>query len=517
MRRYRDRVNGADQHDRPAVANGPATRAATTAASPRPTVVLDGSALAVGDIVQLAFGAADVALADSARVAAARSNAQSLAVTRPVYGRTTGVGGNRLIPIDDSPAPESDDFDPALALLRSHASSSGPKRSPQRVRAMLVVRLNQLAAGGSGIDPAVLDGLLDMIRHDALPPVREYGGVGTGDLPALATTALALVGESPTSTPLGRVIPLGISDALPLLSSNAATIADAALALGRLSGLAHAALWIAAATFTGAGGNPEAFSRAVEEVTPFDGAQVVCRTMRRLTAGAPPAARIQDPFALRALPQVHGPLLDALSTLSDVATRLANAPTENPVYLPGTDVVHHGGFHVAYLAQSLDSTRLALAEAAQLSLARLSLLCAPDNTGLPAFLANGRPGASGVMVVEYVVASALAELRAAATPAALQTVTLSNGVEEDASFASLGARQALIAADAFRGALAGELLAAIRCLRMKQLEPAPLRALLAACSDFGTSLADRDLTPDLQLAEAVLDRVSAHDGNFDAL
>jgi histidine ammonia-lyase len=478
-------------------------------------IVLDGASLTAADVALIAAGDADVRLASEARDAAGRAHAQSMAVTRPVYGRTTGVGGNRLIPLDDAPADE--DFDPALALLRSHASSSGLLRAPERVRATLAVRLNQLAAGGSGIDPAVLDGLLDMLRCDALPPVREYGGVGTGDLPALATTALALLGEIPTSLPLGRAVSLGISDALPLLSSNAATIADAAIALSRLQGLGNAAMAIAAATFVGAAGNGEAFSRAVEDVTPFDGAQRVCRTMRRLTAGAPAAARIQDPFALRALPQVHGPLLDALTSLTDVVAKLANAPAENPVYRPGFDVVHHGGFHVAYLAQSLDSTRLAVAEAAQLSLARLSLLCAPENTGLPAFLADGRPGASGVMVVEYVTASALAELRAAATPAALQTVTLSNGVEEDASFASLAARQALATAEAFRGVLTGELLAAVRCLRMKELAPPPLLGLLAACSGFGTSLADRDLTADLRLAEDVLDAVVMHDGDFDAL
>jgi histidine ammonia-lyase len=476
-------------------------------------IVLDGASLTAADIARIATGGADVRLAGEARDAAASANSQSLAVTRPVYGRTTGVGGNRLVSIDEA----GEGFDPALALLRSHASSSGPLRSRERVRAMLAVRLNQLAAGGSGINPAVLDGLLDMLAKDALPPVREYGGVGTGDLPALATAALAMLGETPTEPALGRVVPLGISDAVPLLSSNAATIADAAIALGRLRGLARAALTIAAATFVGASGNGEAFSRAVEDVTPFDGAQAVCRTMRRLTAGAPAAARIQDPFALRALPQVHGPLLDALTSLADVVMRLANAPSENPVYRPGFDVVHHGGFHVAYLAQSLDSARLALAEAAQLSLARLSLLCGPENTGLPAFLADGRPGASGVMVVEYVVASALAELRAAATPAALQTVTISNGVEEDASFASLGAREALIAVDAFRGVLAGELVAAVRCLRMKQLDPPPLRGLLAACAAFGPSVADRDLTADLQVAEDVLDSVIAVDADFDAI
>ncbi|MGH3267271.1 MAG: aromatic amino acid lyase, partial [Trebonia sp.] len=212
---------------------------------------------------------------------------------------------------------------------------------------------------------------------------------------------------------------------------------------------------------------------------------------------------IQDPFALRALPQVHGPLLDALRTLDAMVTRLANAHAENPTYA-GDGVVHHGGFHLAYLAQALDAARLALAQAAQLSLARLSMLCAPEVTGLPAFLADGRPGSSGVMVVEYVVASALAQLRTLATPAGLQTVILSNGVEEDASFAALAARQALDAVASYRTVLAGELVAAVRCLRRKGLAPRPLRALLDACADLDPSIADRDLTADLQRAEALL-------------
>jgi histidine ammonia-lyase len=385
---------------------------------------------------------------------------------------------------------------------------------------MLIVRLNQLAAGGSGIELDVVDGLLDLLRSDALPPVREYGGVGTGDLTPLATTALALLGEVRTAHPLHRTVRFGIADALPLLSSNAATIGDAALACARLRGLARASLVVAAATFVGCAGNGEAFARPVEDVTPFEGAQWVCRTMRRLIGDAQAPARIQDPFALRALPQVHGPLIDALAVLSDTVTRLANASAENPVYPPPRpgdgphDVVHHGGFHMAYLAQALDSVRLALAEAAQLSLARLSLLCAPANTGLPAFLADGRAGASGVMVVEYVVAAALAELRSAATPAALQSVTLSNGVEEDASFASLAARQALDVVGPYRSVLAGELLGAVRCLRGKGVAPVALAGLLHDCSGLSADVADRDLTADLLTAEDVLDHAAERDGRF---
>ncbi|MDT4927694.1 MAG: histidine ammonia-lyase [Pseudonocardiales bacterium] len=463
---------------------------------------LDGSSLTVTDIARVAAGGLPVRVTSMARALAARAYADQTAARRPVYGRSTGVGGNRLIPLED-PQPAAPG-DPALALLRSHASSLGPLRSPERVRATLVIRLNQLAAGGSGVDPNVIDGLAAMIGNDALPPIRELGGVGTGDLAALATTALALVGEAKTSNPLSEPVTFGIGDALPLLSSNAATIADAALASVALRDLARQSLIIAAASFAGVNGNPEAYSPVVELVTPFPGAQEVCRTMRELIDVDQPISRIQDPYALRALPQVHGPLLDALDTLDAVVEKLVSAPSENPVFLPHEEVAHHGGFHVAYLAQALDALRLALAQAAQLSLSRLSMLCDPAMTGLPAFLGDGRPGASGVMTVEYVVASALSSLRALATPASLQTVTLSHGVEEDASFASLAARQALDSVPIFRSVLAGELLAASRCLRVRNLAPAGLAEWVQRCSVLDASTADRDLTADLLLAEVLL-------------
>jgi histidine ammonia-lyase len=190
--------------------------------------------------------------------------------------------------------------------------------------------------------------------------------------------------------------------------------------------------------------------------------------------------------------------------LDRIAGRLANTPSENPVFLPEDEVAHHGGFHMAYLAQALDGVRLALAQAAQLSLARLSMLCDPAMTGLPAFLGDGRPGASGVMTVEYVSASALATLRGLASPASVQTVTLSHGVEEDASFASLAARQALDAVPVYRSVLAGELVAALRCVRMRNLAPPPLRDWLERCRVVDSRLADRDLTADLTAAESLL-------------
>ncbi len=467
---------------------------------------LDGERLTCADIVAAARQHEPVVLDPAGRDRARRSHELAVQVSgeRALYGRSTGVGANRSVPV-------AANDEHALALLRSHATGAGPLRSPERVRAMLVVRLGQLAAGGSGVSPALLDAVAAMLAAGALPPVRELGSVGTGDLAALATTALALAGEAPTTCPVPSTHAFTSHDALPFLSSNAAVIGDAALACADLSMLARSAVVVAAMTYTATGGNREAFADAVERVTPFEGARQVCRWMRSLTAGAPEPRRIQDTFGLRTLPQVHGPVLDALAALDIVVSALANAPGENPVVLAQTGTVaHHGGFHAAYLGQALDAALVAVAQSAQLAAARLGSLMDPVTTGLPPFLGDGTAGASGVMALEYVAAAALGDLRALAAPAGLQSVVVSRGVEEDASFASLAARQALGAVPPLRTLLACELVAAVRASRLGDVVPSGelLRTVADICAQLPEQRQDRDLTADVELADRLLARLA---------
>ncbi len=417
--------------------------------------------LACSVISEIATGIVDIKLdpVGLARAARGRALADDLAGRRPIYGRGTGVGANRTVEVLDRSAA-------ALALIRSHATSAGPLRSAERVRAMLAIRIHQLGQGGSGVTPAVVEALTAMLRADALPPVREYGSIGTGDLSALATTAAALLGEVPTSAPLPVTVAMDANDALAFISSNAATLADAALAVADLQRLSRAALGVATLSFAALRGNPEAFSAPVEAATPFPGAARVCRIMRASVDGGGPPARIQDPYGLRALPQVHGLALDCLDALSVVVTALAGASSENPVFAQPDSVAHHAAFHMAYLSTALDTARSGLAQSGQLIQARLAALVDPALTGLPAFLGDGSPGASGVMITEYVAASGLAALRSAATPTAVQGISVSRGVEEDASFASLGARQALDSVQPYRTMLACELVVAVRAVRL---------------------------------------------------
>ncbi len=441
---------------------------------------LDGERLSLEEIVAIAGGApAELGPGGRERAATAHRLALRVASERLVYGRTTGVGANKDAAIEPGEGRAH-----AERLLRSHATSAGAVRDPRRVRATMAIRLNQLAAGGSGARPEVLDALAMLLAEGSTPSVREHGGVGTGDLGALATIALALPGVAWTA-----------GDALPFLSSSAATLADAALGVAGLSELAEAAVAVAAVTFAAVDGQPEAFDQAVEAITPYDGARRVCRSMRAMAApeaspAVPPSpspsrvasiagarrgpARLQDPFALRCLPQVHGLALDRLQAAAAVVEDGSCAAAENPVVSVATGrFVHHGGFHAAYLTSALDSALLAVAAAAGQSTRRLAMLLDPGLTGLPAFLGDGTPGASGAMGLEYAAGSALGDLRALAVPAALQTLSVSRGVEDDASYASLAARQALDARSAYAVVVACELVAAVRAVGLRGLDLPP--------------------------------------------
>ena len=458
---------------------------------------IDGQSLTSSEIARAGAGPVAVEVTDEARQRAVRSYEQAVLAggRRAIYGLTTGVGANRLVEV-------SPDTDSAQALLRSHATSAGPTRSDDRVRAMLVIRLNQLCAGGAGVRPEVIDALGEMIRADALPTIREFVGIGTAELSALATTALALQARSLLGD--GPELVFGPHDALPFISSNAAALSDAALAWQSFTDCAQAALVVASLSFAAVRGNAEAYAPPVELATPMPGAQATARAMRRLV-GSPEPARIQDPYGLRALPQAHGILLDALASLDEVIARFANAPSENPSFLSDGSVAHHGGFHAGYLALAADTAAIAAIQSAQLGLNRLTYVSEPNHTGLEPFLGDGTAGASGVMVVEYVAAAALGDLRASAAPASTQSITLSRGLEDTASWASLAARKLLTASDRYCLLVACELVAALRAIRMSRPPLTELQqAAVERCAGLPSALEDRDLSGDIDQAVALL-------------
>ncbi|WP_326790923.1 aromatic amino acid ammonia-lyase [Streptomyces sp. NBC_00151] len=512
-------------------------------------VVLDGRGTGVDDVVRLADGTARPVPGTEAMKRAEESwcAARRIAATGRVYGRSTGVGANR-----DEDVPTEAAAGHGLRLLRSHAGAIGEELPARQVRAMLAVRANQLLAGGAGLRPTVVTALCEALESGAYPVVNEFGSVGTGDIAALAQVGLALAGEHPWRGPDGSAVPerersgtrsgegpgtrsgggpasgppaldnaapgplaLDNNDALALISSNALTVGQSALALHELRGLIGATQVVAALSLLAVDGSHEAYAAPVHAARPHRGSIEVARRMRELIGAAdrpaPPLGRIQDPYGFRCLPQIHGPAHDAADALEEVLSVEINAAAENPLISPeDMAAYHHGGFYQAQLALALDHFRLAVTQVARLSTSRLSTLNEPVYTRLRPFLADQEPASSGVMILEYAAGAALGDLRAFSAPASLGHAVLSRGVEEQASFASLAARQTLRACGAFRLVVGCELVAAVRALRQRDLRPDPGlpagRALELAEAALEPEQADRPLTDDVTAAAALLDR-----------
>ncbi|MQA93787.1 MAG: aromatic amino acid lyase [Streptosporangiales bacterium] len=472
-------------------------------------VELDGRSLTPESVAAVARRGSGVRLSPTARRRVARSAAaaEAAARRRVVYGRNSGVGANRDVTADPTGH--------GRRLLDSHTAGAGEPYPAEVGRAALVVRANQLAAGGSGVSPAVVDALTAAARAGAVPVLHRGGGLGTGDLTALAELGQALSGGAPWRDRGAPVVRLRDSDVLPLLSSNAVTTAEAALALLDLSELLTAAEAVGALSVVALSGNTEAYDPRVHRARPHPGQAEAAARLRALLAGAPLVPRrVQDPFGLRALPQVHGPAWEAAHRLYDALLIELNAAAENPLVISG-DVLHNGNWHAAPLAVALDSLRLALFGPASLSAARVTALLDPELSGAPAFLAQGPAGSSGAMTMEYVSQGALSRLRQAAAPAVLGTVVLSQGVEDHASFAPLAAELTTGSVAPLRTVLAAELVCAVRAMRLREvtpesLAPAPVGRLYAAvAAALPEGAGDRPLTPDLAAAERLLPRLAA--------
>lgn len=387
-------------------------------------VVLDGVGLGVEDVVRLADGAARPVPGTDAmkRVEEVWGVARQIAATGRVYGRSTGVGANRN---EDVPTEAAADH--GLRLLRSHAGAIGAELPARQVRAMLAVRANQLLAGGAGLRPGVVTALCEALESGAYPVVNEFGSVGTGDIAALAQMGLALAGEhewiAPATVAGGSAVrgwsvtgvpepqALDNNDALALISSNALTLGQSALALHELRGLIAATQVVAALSLLAVDGSHEAYAAPVHAARPHRGSVEVARRMRALIGSAdrptPPLGRIQDPYGFRCLPQIHGPAHDAADALEGVLAIEINAAAENPLISPeDLTAYHHGGFYQAQLALALDHFRLAVTQVARLSTSRLSTLNEPAFTRLRPFLADHEPAASGVMILEYAAGAA---------------------------------------------------------------------------------------------------------------
>src|SRR4051794_2638761 len=480
--------------------------------------MLDGHSMTPEAVAAAAAGAS-VRCEDAARArnaAALRIVEAHVAEGRAFYGVTTGVGVLRDRPVGDHAEHQR-------ALLRSHAAGTGAPMAPRLVRAAMVVRLNQLLAGGAGVSDALLDALAGALGAGIVPVAHERGSLGTGDLVSLAEIALAVLGDGeayaggerlPAAEALARAglaaPALGPRDGAAFISSNAPTIGRAALVAHDARRLHEAALAVAALAFEAFGADPVVLDARVHAARPLAGQGAVAERMRALLAGGGdvPRRAVHDPFGFRCQPQVDGVTLDALAALERVLEAELNAAAENPLVVAGDGVaLASGNFHTGALALALDGLRAALAQAAWLVADRVSALLDERLSGLRAGLGDGPGASSGALILEYTAHGAAGEISALAAPAVTYHASIAAGIESHASFAPTAARLGQLALDHYADALAAELVVALRALRLAGRTPkgAGTRALHArAQALLPAELGDRPLAADLRLARSLV-------------
>ena len=420
-----------------------------------------GEHLTIADVVRVARERAEVALSPHARERVAQSRAmveQLVRDGRVVYGITTGVG--ELAGVHISPQQSAK---LQVNIVRSHSAGVGDPLPEEVVRAMMLLRAHALALGYSGIRPQTLTLLVEMLNRGLHPIIPSQGSVGaSGDLAPLAHLALALIGEGDV-TVTGAPMPsrdalagAGLSPALltakegvALINGTQAMTGIAALAVFDARRLATGADISGAMSFEALRGLPEAFDPLLQRVRPHPGQQASADNLRRLIAGSEiltqPRAngKVQDAYALRCMPQVHGASRDAIGYANTVVEIELNAATDNPlIFSDEARVISGGNFHGQPVAIAMDLLAIACAELASIAERRIERLVNPHLSGLPAFLTADGGLHSGLMLAQYTAAALVSENKVLSHPASVDSIPTSANQEDHVSMGTIAARKA---------------------------------------------------------------------------
>jgi histidine ammonia-lyase len=419
-------------------------------------VPLDGRSLTLEEFVAVARRGVPVVLAPEAvvRVRASREAVdRAVAAGRPVYGVTTGFGALSAVTIPREKVRELQ-----VSLVRSHASGTGPALAEDVVRGLMLLRVNSLARGLSGVRPELLEQLVAFLNRHLVPWIPEQGSVGaSGDLAPLAHLALALTGEGAFRTPTNpeplpaaavlarerlRPVDLAAKEGVALLNGTALMASYLALGVVDARELLGAATVAAAMSVDALLGSPASFDDRLGEARNAPDERAVAAALRSLLEGSELAvARTdwvgQDPYTLRCLPQVLGAARTAVELAASVVGRELNAVTDNPLVLGPEEFVSGGNFHGQTLAFALDALALGVQYVAGFSERRTARLVHPGlNRGLPAFLAPEPGVTSGFMVPQYVAAALVNENASLVHPASATSLPTSADQED---YVSMGA------------------------------------------------------------------------------
>jgi histidine ammonia-lyase len=497
-----------------------------------PAVALGGGPLGLVPLRALAAGApAALAAGVRDRVRPARELIErAVRGGEAVYGVNTGFGALKSVRISDADVGRLQ-----INLLRSHAAGAGPDLEPPAVRLMLALRAHSLAAGASGVRMELLEHLVRMLEHDLLPVVPSRGSLGaSGDLIPLAHLALGVIGEgeirrSGRAAPAAeqykeaglRPLSLDAKEGLAMINGTQAATAVGLQALFEGVDALRAAHAACALSVEALRGSPKPFDPRVHALRPHAGQLESAGAIAGLLKGSEIVAshagcgRVQDPYSFRCAPQVLGASIDALRFARDVLLTEVNSVTDNPICFPDSgEVLSAGNFHGQPVAQALDFLAIGMAEVGSIAERRTYLLLDHEKSGLPAFLCKEPGLSSGLMIVQYLQASLVAENRMLAQPACVDSIPTSAGQEDHVSMAMHAALKALTLVRNVRRIVAAELLCAAQGIEF--LRPlrssAPLERLLQGIRDRVPPLGeDRRQDQDLQALDRWIEGGSSAD------
>ncbi|XP_047431288.1 histidine ammonia-lyase-like isoform X2 [Mugil cephalus] len=498
---------------------------------PKEFMSLDGNSLTTADLVSLGKGLYKIKLTPEAEQKVMKGREVIDAIIREnkvAYGVNTGFGkfARTLIPKEQLVQLQEN-------VIRSHSAGVGAPLSVERTRMLLVLRINILAKGHSGVSMETMDAMIKAFNASCLSWVPEKGTVGaSGDLAPLAHLTLGLMGDgrmwSPQSSwadakavleghglkPLKMKPKEGIAliNGTQMISSLGAEAVERALAVARQADI------IAALTVEALKGTTKAFHSAIHAVRPHPGQMVVAERLRSLldsvvfpseiSESHRSCNRVQDSYTLRCIPQVHGVVNDTIAFVQKVISTELNSATDNPLVFAETgETISGGNFHGEYPAKVLDYLAIGVHELASMSERRIERLVNPALSELPAFLVKEGGLNSGFMIAHCTAAALVSESKALCHPSSVDSLSTSAATEDHVSMGGWAARKALRVVEHVEQVLAIELLAA--CQALEFLRPLKTTIPLEKVHELLRSVVspwdrDRIMSPDIEAAHALI-------------
>lgn len=428
------------------------------------TIAIDGHSLTIETVYEVASSSAHevkVVLTDKSRERIARSRAyvdQIVKSGKAVYGINTGFGA-----LSDKHIEAKDLAKLQYNLIRSHCTGVGEPFDIKTTRAIMLLRANCLASGFSGVSIECIEMLLDFLNNNINPVIPQKGSVGaSGDLAPLSHIALALIGEGQVLVDgknirsdfainhIGKEpVKLRAKDGLALINGTAVMAALGALAAYETERLVKIADISAAITLEAVRGTKVAYDALISQVKPHKGQLSVSKNMLALlnpdseiASSHIDCGKVQDPYSLRCVPQVHGAIRQTLDHAYSVITTELNSVTDNPlIFVEEDKVVSGGNFHGEALALAMDYLAMGLSELANIAERRVEKMMNPHFSDLPAFLINSSGLNSGLMIAHVTMAALASENKYLCHPASIDSIPTSTDKEDHVSMGVTAGRK----------------------------------------------------------------------------